>query len=117
MRYEPTAGELPGRQWAPSNGTEGEIFHEGWCCRCARDRVMNGKVHQDQAGEEDYCPILCASFTTHEGPVEWREIQVGPGPFDCRYECTSFIPKGESIPRPRCTRTADMFDAASGDGA
>ena len=109
MNYVPTQGKLPGRQWMPSNGTEGEAFQARWCCRCARDKVMNGEVHQDVADERDYCSILMASYTTNEGPVEWREIHVGPGSWDCRYECTGFINQGDPIPPPRDENTPDMF--------
>jgi hypothetical protein len=117
MHYEPTPGELPGRQWMPSNGTIGECFQAGWCVHCARDKVMNGDVHPDRAEPEDYCPILGASYTTNEGPVEWREIEVGPGPFDIKHKCMAFIPKGEAVPAPRCPRTGDLFTASAGEGA
>lgn len=111
MKYTPTPGPHPGRQWMPSNGTEGACFHSDWCAKCARDKVMNGEVDQDHADESDYCPILMASYTTNEGPVEWREIQNGDGadPFRADYVCTGFIDKDDPVPPERCPNTPDMF--------
>lgn len=64
--------EAAGQRYEPSNGTEGDCFHDKWCCNCARDKVMNGTVEQDGPGfnpETDYCQILNASFRSEA--VEW----------------------------------------------
>ena len=90
--YIPTPGPLPGVQYEPSNGTEGECFILGWCCKCARDLDCNGTVHAEgrEASDDDWCPILAASFRGEA--VEWREI-----------------PMGQPIPTPKCQHTPDLF--------
>lgn len=97
--YLPTPGPLPGVQWTPSNGTEGSAFHEAYCCNCRRDRVMNGEVTDFEATEDDYCPILGASFRGEA--VEWREEEDG-------VSCIAFVEKGQDLPT-RCPNTTDMF--------
>ena len=89
-----------GQQWMPSNGTEGEIFHSEWCCQCARDQVMNGSVWEADAGDDDYCPILGASFRGEA--TQWVHGADG------QPTCTQFIPVGEPL-RNRCEFTPDLF--------
>lgn len=96
--------EAAGQRYEPSNGTEGDCFHDKWCCNCARDKVMNGTVEQDGPGfdpETDYCQILNASFRSEA--VEWI--------FDANGmpSCTAFTPMDQPIPAPRCEHTPDMF--------
>ena len=100
--YTPTPGVLPGEQYTPSNGTDGACFHGAWCERCARDAEMNGTKPQADCTDDDWCPILGASFRGEA--VEWRELPSG----EC--VCIAFVPAGERIPEPRCTRTPDLFD-------
>jgi hypothetical protein len=87
MRYDQALGPLPGEQWEPSNGTEGEIFIGGNCAECERDR------------EED-CEVLAASFRGEA--IEWREFPDG------QVKCVLFVDRGERIPE-RCPRTKDLF--------
>ncbi len=39
--------DAAGQQYQPSNGSEGEYFHEKWCARCARDKDMNGTCYAE----------------------------------------------------------------------
>ncbi len=103
--YVPTPGPLPGEQYEPSNGTEGEAFISSWCGNCERDKVCNGTVDQDDAGDDDMCQILGASFRGEA--VEWREV-------DGKVKCISFVEKGQPIPPARDTATVDMFGGVEG---
>ena len=73
--YAPAPGPLPGERWIPNNGTASDEFQERWCARCARDREMNGTVPSADATDEDWCPIIVASF--RDEAVEWRELENG----------------------------------------
>lgn len=98
--YIPMKGPFPGEQFIPSNGTQGEAFIAGECGRCERDKIANGTVDQDDAGDADMCPILGASYGG--GAVEWRELEDGT----CK--CLAFVPMGEKVPE-RDDFTVDMF--------
>lgn len=96
--------------YRPSNGTEGASFIETWCGNCKRDRVCNGTVLVDDARDEDYCPILGASFANDiDSPDFPREWQYGADGAPC---CTAFeemdAPEGPSL-AVRDERTDDMF--------
>lgn len=98
--FAATTAQLAGKQWEPSNGTEGEIFWAEWCSRCARDKVMNGTVWEVDAGDDDYCPILSASFRGEA--TQWVYGADG------QPTCTQFIPIGQPLAY-RCEHTPDMF--------
>jgi hypothetical protein len=90
-----------GKQYQPSNGTEGSCFHEEWCCKCKHDKAMNGTVAWDAAGPDDYCPTLGESFQG-EGTEAWIFGEDGWP------KCTKFI----SVDDPDTARdehTIDMF--------
>lgn len=89
-----------GQQWTPSNGTEGEIFISEWCRNCGRDKVMNGTVWEEDAGDDDYCPILTASFCGEAKPWVYGA--------DGQPTCTQFVRIGEPL-TARCEHTADLF--------
>jgi hypothetical protein len=90
-----------GRQWHPSNATEGQAFIEAWCCECQRDRCLREGVSINQADPEtETCPIFDASFRGEA--VEW---QMGA---DGQPRCTAFIPAGQAVPRPRCGHTLEL---------
>jgi hypothetical protein len=91
---------LVGQQWMPSNGTEGEIFWSEWCSHCERDKVMNGTVWEEDAGDGDLCQILSASFAGEA--TEWVYGADG------QPTCSAFVPCGEPV-RDRCPHTPDMF--------
>lgn len=88
-----------GKPYRPSNGTEGEMFQEGLCHRCARDPDTGGSM----------CEILLASMLFSIGdpgyPPEWVYDRTG------RPTCTAFhdAASGEPPPEPRCGSTLDMF--------
>ena len=99
--------EAPGSPYMPSNGTEGACFHESWCANCERDKVMNGSASIDEADRDPslYCSILSKSFSVKQLP-EWKYDDEG-NPM-----CTAFVPVGDEVPQPRCTRTIDLFESA-----
>jgi hypothetical protein len=99
--------EQAGEHYEPSNGTEGMCFHEGWCCNCERDKVMNGTATQEDADRDPslYCEILNQSFCDG-GAKEWQFDKNGD---PC---CTAFVPMGETVPPPRDDKTIDMFEGA-----
>lgn len=98
--YVPMKGPLPGSQYVPSNGTEGECFFGDWCMHCARDRAMRDGVELDECDDDEKCEIIAASFRGEA--VEWREIDGGT-------VCLAFVEAGTEPPPPRCEHTADMF--------
>lgn len=72
---------LPGRQYIPSNGTEGAVFFYNHCERCARDSEISG-----QPGNKE-CPIIAASFRGQA--IQWRELENGDT------FCTEFLFRSE----------------------
>jgi len=96
------------RPYMPSNGTEGLIFHEEFCCLCERDKVMNGSASLQEADNDPslFCDVLASSYRENEIP-EWR-LDDNDFPF-----CTVFVPVGDPIPTPRCSRTLDLFEETS----
>lgn len=89
-----------GEKYRPSNGTEGQLFLDAFCRRCERDGngddddgqrcEINGLTMIYQVGEAEY-------------PTEWQHGKDGQ---PC---CTAFIPAGDPIPTPRCTKTLELF--------
>lgn len=100
-----------GQKYRPSNGTEGAVFMEAWCCRCQRDRSMREGEPVDECDDNELCPIIgdTMAYSTEDPgyPVEW---QYGKDGQPC---CTAFIPAGDPVPPTRCEHTADMFGGAS----
>ncbi len=101
MAYEPTPGPLPGRQYVPSNSTEGYGFIGAWCSTCARDRAILELDDFEDCRDDEVCHIVAASFRGEA--VEWRRMPAG------NVLCTSYVPVGEPVPPPRCTHTLDLF--------
>ena len=101
MAYIPTPGPLPGEQWEPSNGTEGDSFLSHWCGNCARDKAMREGVDIDECDDNEKCEIIAASFRGEA--VEWRELEDG------KCVCIAFVEAGTIAPTTRCEHTTDMF--------
>jgi hypothetical protein len=84
----------PGSSYRPSNATEGECFHAKFCNRC-------------QLFDEGHCSILHATMAHSKGepgyPKEWVNDDAGM-PL-----CTAFVDEREEPPKPRCSKTLDMF--------
>jgi hypothetical protein len=91
----------PGEQWMPSNGTEGGVFIETWCTRCARDKPMSEGKHFDDCGPDEVCEELAASFRGEA--KHWRLLPSGDA------VCLLFHPAGTPI-QERDTHTKDMFE-------
>ncbi|WP_299533421.1 hypothetical protein [uncultured Herbaspirillum sp.] len=90
-----------GQKYRPSNGTEGELFIESWCCQCARDA-------SSQANDDECCEIIGKTFAFSEDdpeyPAEWQYGTNG------QPMCKSFVPIGMPIPPSPDVHTIDMFD-------
>ena len=101
MDYVPMTGPLTGERYMPSNGTEGLGFLNDWCSRCERDKELNCTKDNEDCGDDDWCPILAASY--RDEAVEWRELEDGST------KCMAFVPMGHAIPPPRCEQTRELF--------
>lgn len=94
VHYPQCAGE----PYRPSNGTEGEFFHEQFCYRCRHD--------QD---EDNPCGIhtaaLVFSLAASDYPKEWVYDPEG------RPTCTAFhdVQCDQPAATVRCPNTLDMF--------
>ena len=64
------AATAEGRPYMPSNGTEGEVFQEGWCVHCARDAEFRKEFGETGEAHCNGCEILAASLRG-EQPKEW----------------------------------------------
>ncbi len=95
-------GRVVGRQYVPSNGSEGYAFMDSWCRNCARDKAMREGVDYDECDDNELCPIIAAAFTGKAD--EWRELEDGT------LICTAYIEADQPIP-VRCPKTRDLFDA------
>lgn len=91
-----TAEGLP---YMPANGTEGEIFQDGWCAHCARDAEFRRQWEETGNPQVDGCAILAASLRG-EQPKEWLFRKGEP-------ICTAFT--DEPLREPRCPETMEMF--------
>lgn len=98
-----------GQKYEPSNGTEGEYFHAGWCCLCARDLAMSEGVPIEECDDNQKCDILGRSFLGIDHPDYPPEWQYGKDGQPC---CTAFVESGQPIPPPRDVHTIDMFEGA-----
>jgi len=100
--------ERAGQKYQPSNGTEGEIFRDAWCCQCQRDKSMREGADFDECDDDECCDIIANTMAYDvddpEYPEEW---QFG---IDGQPRCTAFVEAGQPIPEPRCTKTLDLFD-------
>ena len=94
------------RPYRPSNGTEGCLFYDDWCSRCARDKPMSEGKNFDDCGPDEVCQIvadtLAYSIDDPKYPKEWVYGAKGP-------MCSAFVPVGMLMPE-RCKHTADMFE-------
>ena len=100
----PAANEVPVRLYRPSNGTEGVIFMDAWCSKCAKDAEMNGTVRSGDAKPEQLCPIIAATMAYDEDdpkyPREWQ-YDASDHPV-----CTAFVPLPVIADAPPDTREA-----------
>jgi hypothetical protein len=100
-----TEQSLPGKQWAPSNGTEGYSFLESTCSTCTRDKAMREGADIDECDDNERCDIIAASFRGEA--VQWRELPDG------QVICTAYIEHGKPVPRERCPNTGELFGGES----
>lgn len=105
--YAKMLRESAGQKYRPSNGAEGEIFMDAWCCQCARDKSMREGETLDECDDTERCDIIAdtlAYAVDHpKYPAAW---QYGP---DGQPRCTAFVEAGQPIPEPRCEHTVDLF--------
>lgn len=104
MSYKPTQEPMPGKQWAPSNGSDGYEFIMDWCSNCARDKAMREGADFDECDDNEKCEIIAASFRGEA--VEWREMPDG------ETKCIAFVQAGNPIPE-RDEHTMDMFGGSN----
>jgi hypothetical protein len=102
--YVPIKGPLKGKQFIPSNGTDGYAFIESWCAQCSRDKPCSEGKDFDDCTDDEVCEILGASFRGEA--VEWRRLDDG------ETVCVAFIGSDQPVTR-RCENTIDMFETAS----
>lgn len=72
------------RPYRPSNGTEGEIFMEQFCHRCAK--------YPDDPNDPNQCDILARSFFHQVGEPEYPKEWIEDGNLE-NPRCTAFEPK------------------------
>ncbi len=101
MTYIPTPGPLPGKQWIPSNGTEGSVILCSLCSTCTRDKAMRDGEDPDECDDNELCEIIAASFRGEA--VEWREMENG------EVTCVAYVRHGDAIPDQLCQHTMEMF--------
>lgn len=99
-----------GKPFRPANGTEGEMFFDGYCRNCARDKAMSeGKAVED-CDDDEKCDLIALSMAFDETDPRYPKAWVYGK--DGQPTCTAFIPAGDPIPQPRCQNTIDMFGDA-----
>jgi len=86
IRVEVPEYRQDGRQFTPSNGTEGMDFMAQFCDRCSRENEA----------KEIRCPILTASMMG-EGPAEWVYQNEQP-------LCTKFLSREDAAKKAWETR-------------
>ena len=89
-----------GRQYIPSNSTDGYAFLDEWCRNCARDKAMREGEDYDECDDNELCPIIAASFRGEA--KEWRILDDG------RTICSAYVEAGKPVP-VRCQNTSDLF--------
>lgn len=104
---EMLAKSSSGKKYRPSNGTEGEIFFEGWCRQCQNDKAMREGCDLDECDDNERCDIIAKTFAYDtedaEYPIEW---QYGKDGQPC---CTAFVRVGDCTTVFRDPLTIDMF--------
>lgn len=88
-----------GRPYMPSNGTEGEIFQDGWCAHCTRDVEFRRQFMETGNPQVDGCEILAASMRG-EQPKEWFYRKGQP-------HCSAYT--DDPACPVRCQNTKEMF--------
>jgi len=99
---------IPGQQYTPSNGTEGEVFLDEWCRNCARDKSMREGAPLEDCDDNERCDIIAASYRG-----EAKEWVYGS---DGQPKCTAYHALGMPAPY-RCAATGDMFPGVEGGAA
>ena len=89
--------QCAGKPYRPSNGTEGEMFHEQFCYRCRYDQ-------DDDEPCEIHTNALVCSLGDADYPKEWVYDENG------RPTCTAFHDAQSQKPAlARCPHTIDML--------
>ena len=82
-------------KYRPSNGTEGDIFMQNWCCHCARDKVLSEGLDFDECDGDQICNIIANTMAFDIDdvayPVEWVYKNKQP-------VCSAFIQAGHPVP-------------------
>lgn len=103
--------ERAGQKYQPSNGTEGCLFMDQWCGKCARDKTMSEGKDFDECADDETCSIIANtmvfSVDDEEYPSEW---QYGADGQPC---CTAFVSVNGPLDTVRDDLTIDMFAGKS----
>ncbi len=95
------------KKFRPANGTEGEIFIDGWCRNCARYKAMSEGADVDECDDNQLCKIIgdtmAYDITDPKYPVEWIYGEDG------QPKCTAFVEVGKPVPPTRCDKTLELF--------
>lgn len=93
--YAAICAASAGRKYRPSNGTEGDIFMNAWCCRCQRDKAMREGADFDECDDNEVCQIIADTHYYDVDdpayPKEWVIAQDG------QPVCTAFVLAGDAI--------------------
>lgn len=108
--YPPSFAETlkarAGEKYRPSNGAEGEVFFDAWCCQCARDKAMREGADIDECDDNERCDIIANTFAFDVSdtryPSEWQYSKDG------QPMCTAFVEAGQPVPI-KDEHTADLF--------
>lgn len=96
--------KMRGKPYRPSNGTEGEIFFEGWCSKCWHDR----EVRRDPENYAEGCPLIANSMAFNIGdpeyPKEWKYHDETGEP-----TCTKFRAEHLGEPLDPAAAVGDLF--------
>jgi hypothetical protein len=82
------------RLYRPANGTEGEMFKERWCYRCAR--------YGDEEKGEELCSIEIATLIVDVDHPAYPKEWVTTGPYVSDARCTAFTTEIKHKICPAC---------------
>jgi hypothetical protein len=87
------------RLYQPSNGTEGMIFTDVFCDRCAKENSI----------EEKYCSILTRTLVHDAHDKEYPKEWVCDDDYK-NAKCTAFVDKNKEPEKPVDNETMPLFE-------
>lgn len=93
----------------PSNGTEGSIFYERWCCNCIHERMGRKSNFEDYSKRCNiFSRTLLYGIADSDYPTEWTYDRKTMQPKCTAFESDIEQPLNEREPI-RCQETPDIF--------